>query len=169
MTILMTKNEFMERLRSARSELEALLSEHGWTQDEVGADGLTWTFKDIVAHIGWYETEMVNVLRQHTLQGSDWWDLPLNERNAVIYASTRNDDLAGIVAKEIQVYRSLLELLEDLDGADLNDPLAFKGMPPEWQPWKVISSNTYEHYLDHLEQIKVLLNKQVSEEMKQRH
>lgn len=158
MTRLMKKIEFMEMIRSARNALDTLLSKFNQEQMDMSPDEKDWTLKDVIAHISWYEDEMVHVLRQHALEGSDWWELPLDERNAAIYASSRNDDLAGIVTKEAQTYQTMLELLEELDESDLNDSLAFKGMPADWQPWSVIASNTYEHYQDHQDQIKEYLN-----------
>jgi hypothetical protein len=157
---VMKKNEFMKKIRSARDALEKLLFEFNREQMDVSAEEKNWTVKDVIAHIGWYEAEMVNVLRQHALEGSDLWDLPLNERNAAIFTSARNDDLASIVEKEAQIYQTMLELLEEVNESDLNDSLAFKGMPADWQPWSVIASNTYEHYQDHIDQLKKLLKKQ---------
>jgi len=152
------KNEFLELIRSARSALDSGLSEFALSQMEVSGDGKEWTVKDLLSHIDWYENEMVNMLRQHSLEGSDWWTLSLEERNAAIYSAKLNEDLPSVIEKEAHTYKTMLELLEELDESDLNDPAAFKGMPPDWQPWSVIASNTYEHYLDHIDQLKELLN-----------
>jgi hypothetical protein len=27
-------------------------------------------------------------------------------------------------------------------------------MPPDWQPWTIIAQNTYEHYQDHIDDLK---------------
>jgi len=155
----MKKNEFIEMIRTARTHLDSLLSKFNREQMESRGGGKEWTVKDMISHIGWYETEMVNVLRQHALEGSDWWNLPLDERNAAIYSATQNEELGSVVENEAQAYQRMLELLEGVDESDLNDPAAFKGMPAEWQPWSVIASNTYEHYQDHIDQLKELLNK----------
>lgn len=48
----------------------------------------------------------------------------------------------------------MMNLLKSLDEQALNQAAAFPGMPPEWTPWEVIASNTYEHYDDHLAQAK---------------
>lgn len=155
---LMKKNDFIEMIRSARSALDAVVSKFTREQMEVTGDGKEWTVKDVMAHIGWYETEMVNVLRQHSLDGSEWWDLSLQERNTAIYSATRNKELQYVIENEAHTYKTMLDLLEKVDESDLNDPTLFKGMPTDWQPWSVIASNTYEHYQDHIEQLKELLN-----------
>ncbi len=153
------KNVFIEMIRSARKDMDSVLSEFSREQMEVSGESREWTVKNMISHIGWYETEMVNVLSQHALHGSDWWDLAPDERNAAIYSATRNEELGSVIENEAQTYKMMLELLEGVDELDLNDPAAFKGMPPDWQPWSVIASNTYEHYQDHIEWFKELLNK----------
>jgi len=154
----MKKNEFLEMIRSARSDLDSVLAEFTKEQMEVVGVGKEWTVKDLIAHISWYENEMVNILRQHSFEGSDWWNLSDQERNAAIYSATRNEELVSVLEIESLTYKTMLELLEGLDEPDLNDPSAFTGMPPEWQPWSVIADNTFEHYLDHIDQLKELLN-----------
>jgi hypothetical protein len=48
----------------------------------------------------------------------------------------------------------MLALLKDLDESALDDAGSFAEMPPDWQPWSVIASNTYEHYDDHVKDLK---------------
>jgi len=153
----MNKENFIKLVLSARSSLDAVLSRFTQEQMEIKDDSKQWSVKDVIAHIGWYESEMVNLLRQHKLEGSEWWNLPLQERNAAIHSATRNEELNDVIAKEAQTYKMMLELLEELDEPDLNDPMAFNGMPSDWQPWSVIASNTYEHYLDHIDHLEKLL------------
>jgi uncharacterized protein (TIGR03083 family) len=156
---MMKKNEFMEMIRSARRGLDSMLAEFTRQQMEAPGSCEDWTIKDVIAHITWYEAEMVNVLKQHTLEGSEWWNLSLQERNAAIYAATRNESLQSVIEKEAHAYQTMLDLLEAVDESALNAPAAFAGMPTEWQPWSVIASNTYEHYQDHIKQLKDCLKK----------
>lgn len=150
----MKKLEFLELIHTARSELVSVLSEIPRDKMELKDDGMEWTVKDVIAHIGWYENEMVNLLRQKSLEGSEWWNLSLQERNDAIQAMNRGRDLQSVMDSEADAYQNLLNFLEDLNEADLNDPAAFASMPVEWQPWSVIASNTHEHYQDHVEQLK---------------
>ncbi|MFH2038607.1 MAG: ClbS/DfsB family four-helix bundle protein [Chloroflexota bacterium] len=154
---MMNKEIFIKLILSARNSLDAVLLKFTREQMEIMGDSKQWSAKDVIAHIGWYESEMVNLLRQHKLEGSEWWNLPLQERNAAIHLATRNEELNDVIANEAQTYMMMLELLEELDEPGLNDPMAFKGMPSDWQPWSVIASNTNEHYLDHIDQLEKLL------------
>lgn len=107
------------------------------------------SLKDIIAHVSWYEREMVGLLRGRALVGSPWWELPLDERNAKILAENRDRPLAEVTAEAKQVNEDLLAALQDLREQELAAPHAFAGMPPEWLPWQVIASNTYVHYPQH--------------------
>lgn len=153
----MKKMVFLELIHTARYELDSMLSEIPRDKMEWKDEDMVWTVKDVIAHIGWYENEMVNLLRQKSLEGSEWWNLSLQERNEAIQTMNRGRDLQSVLDSEADTYQTLLNFLEDLNEADLNDPAAFAGMPVEWQPWSVIASNTHEHYQDHVEQLKRLL------------
>ncbi len=69
-----------------------------------------WSVKDIIAHIAWFEDEMVGMLRTRALEGVD--------------------------------------------------AARFAGMPADWQPWKAIAGNTFEHYRDHGHGVRAWLAKQ---------
>lgn len=113
-----------------------------------GIDG-TMSLKDVLAHITWYEREMVNVVTQRALLGSDWWNLPLDERNANIYRESQNLPLEECLVQTRQVHARLMEAIGSLTTAEINDAAHFDQMPPEWIPWEVIASNTFEHYPQH--------------------
>lgn len=114
----------------------------------VGYCGI-WSAKDVVAHIAWYEHEMVHLLTVMKLEGSQLWYKPLDERNQAIYFEFKDVPLALILRDEAAVFEEMVTLLEKVSDAALNDYAAFPGMPPEWKPWEVIASNTYEHYEGH--------------------
>ncbi len=150
------KATLLDRVRSERSRLDALLA--GFTDEQLtqpGADG-DWSLKDVMAHITWHEREMVNMLRERSIEegvSSDLWGLPLQERNTAIYEGNQHRSLEDVLAEYRQVYAELDQLLDGLSEEDLTDPSRYKDMPGDWEPWKIIASNTYEHYHDHAEDI----------------
>lgn len=162
MSELMTKTEFIARIRQARAEWDQAISripvegmadkDHPAAAGQGGTtpSGSAWSLKDILAHLTWYEREMVNMLRAHTFAGSSLWDLPLDARNAAIHEETKGLSLQQALDQSAPVYAELIGLIETLTDEDLNNPQRFPGMPLEWQPWQVIASNTYEHYEQHL-------------------
>ncbi|MBI4731942.1 MAG: ClbS/DfsB family four-helix bundle protein [Chloroflexi bacterium] len=145
----MNKIEFVSKIEETYQEYQtvlASLNEAQMLQPRICGE---WSVKDVVAHITWYEREMVGVLTARALTGSDFWNLSLEERNAAIHAGNRDRPLQELLAESEQVHRSMMKLLDSLTDEDLLDAGRFREMPPDWIPWQVIASNTFEHYPEH--------------------
>lgn len=155
----MTKDRFLRLLLDERARWDELLSQvdeaHMTTP---GVEG-EWSLKDIIAHVAWYEGQMVGVLRQRSLVGSDLWELPTDERNAAIHEQNRHRALADVLAEARQVYAEFVDGVRALTTEDLHDPGRFAGMPADWIPWQVIASNSFEHYPQHIPAIRDWLEK----------
>lgn len=150
----MTKAAVLEVLRVARAQWDAALAECDPAQmTEPGVVG-EWSVKDIVAHVTWFEQEMVRLLRERALAGSELWQLPADERNAAIFEMYRDKALPDVLSDASEVYYRLLSAIEMLTDDELNDPQRFRGMPADWQPWRILAQNTYEHYEHHLAAIR---------------
>lgn len=115
---------------------------------EAGASG-AWSVKDIVAHITFFENEMVGLLQSRVLAGSDLWGLPQDERNHVIYERNQNRTPEDVLAESARVHTQVMHLLAGLSDEDLLEASHFKDMPADWLPWRIIAENTFEHYRDH--------------------
>ena len=112
-----------------------------------------WSLKEIIAHITWFEKEMVGLITTHALVGSELWNLPTDERNAAIYEEVRHQPLEQVLEESATVHQQLVEVLPTLSDEDLTDPSGFPNMPPDWQPGMLIAQNTYEHYQDHIKDV----------------
>lgn len=144
------KSQLIEKIRQSQADLDALLAHMDPSvMTRPGASG-GWSVKDVLAHITWHEREMLNVIQAHALVGSDLWDLPLDERNAVIYNENKDRALKDVLEESAAVFKALMQALPTLTEEDLHDPSRFPNMPPDWEPWDLIAQNTYEHYDDHL-------------------
>lgn len=147
------KSQFLERIRHSRTAWEAALAPLDaaqWTQARPPGQ---WSVKDMVAHITWHEREMINVLQARALVGSALWELPLDPRNQIIFEDNQNRPLAEVQSEAQAVFQSLWQWLETLSEEELHDPGRFPGMPPDWKPWELLASNTYEHYDAHRAQL----------------
>ena len=146
----MTKAEFLDILRRERArwtELLAQLPDDRLTQP--GAAG-HWSVKDVIAHVTWGEQEMLGVLQNHALVGSDLWNVSEPERNAAVFEQNRDRSLEDVRTEAEQVYQQLVAALETLSDEDLNDPSRYADMPAEWVPWQLLAGNTYRHYQEHM-------------------
>ncbi|MBN2386158.1 MAG: ClbS/DfsB family four-helix bundle protein [Anaerolineales bacterium] len=150
----MNKSEFVDMIRTTRQELDAVLSQLDKQQMLRPRTCGDWSVKDVIAHIAWYEREMVGVLEAHALAGSELWELPLEPRNAAIHAVNQDRPLEDVLVEARLVTQDLLRLLPALTEADLTDATRFPGMPPDWIPREVIASNTCEHYPEHAAEIR---------------
>ena len=144
------KVTFISRLAETRTQWEAALAQlNEQRMLEPGIVG-TWSVKDLIAHVSWYEREMVPILHLHLFTGSPWWTLSPDERNAMIYQQNSQCPLQEIVDAGQRSYTDLLEAVQRLSDEDLNDPHHFKDMPEDWIPWQIFAGNSFEHYQDHL-------------------
>ena len=155
----MDKQTFLETLKSARSELDAALALVNESQmTEPGVSG-EMSVKDIIAHVTWYEREMVGVLEQRALVGSDLWDLPGDDRNAAILTLNRDRSLSDVREEAQQVFQRFITAVEMLDEDELNDPTRFRDMPADWIAWQLLAENSSEHYGHHAADIRNGLEK----------
>jgi uncharacterized damage-inducible protein DinB len=147
-------NQILEEVKTKRAELDALLAgiprEHWLEPLEPGG----WTLKDILAHITWYEREVIPAFETHRMIGSELWSLPLEERNREIYTLNKGRSLEEVQAEAKIVFERFIQAAEKLDDEDLTDPSRFEFMPSDWKPYMLITTNSGEHYEDHIEWIK---------------
>ena len=151
------KAEFVARVRRSRAAWDSLLGDI--SREEMQKPGFCgdWSLKDVIAHITWYERAMVRLLQARALVGSSLWELPLQERNAAIFNENKDANLEQLLGESQRVFAELTSELDALADDDLDDPARFPGMPLDWKPWRVIASNTYEHYDDHASQAEAWL------------
>jgi len=138
--------EVIERARKSWDFVLGLVPEGGMET----IDPLTgWTVKDQIAHIAWHEEQMIELAETKDLVGSPWWELPTDERNGKIYELYKEMPLDEVLAFADATYQRMLKALKSLCDEDMNDASRFTDMPPDWVPWIMFASNTYQHYYEH--------------------
>jgi len=113
-----------------------------------------WSLKDILAHVAWHDDQMIELAETKDLVGSPWWDLSTDERNQKIYEQYQNTPIDEVIAFAQNAYARMMAALRTLSDEDMNDPKRFTDVPEDWIPWRLFASNTYEHYLRHVGQIR---------------
>ncbi|HEU0001150.1 MAG TPA: ClbS/DfsB family four-helix bundle protein [Ktedonobacteraceae bacterium] len=153
----MNKTAFINALIESRAQWDALISQiDEQTMLVPGVEG-DWSVKDIIAHIMWYELEMVPLMQTRTFTGSELWNLPQDERNEAIYQHYRDHPLHEIISQEQRAYAQALAAAKTLSDEELNDPHRFKDMPGDWIPWQILAGNSFTHYPDHIASIRTWL------------
>ncbi|UCH59714.1 MAG: ClbS/DfsB family four-helix bundle protein [Anaerolineales bacterium] len=152
-----TKAELLEWVTASRSAWEELLADlHPADMEIPGVVG-KWSIKDLVAHITWSEKQMVGMLKDRALVGSELWELGTDERNQVVYQQNKGRLLEEVLSEAQYIYTQLLSLLKGLNEPELYAAAYFKNMPPDWLPWRIIAGNTYLHYQEHSQDVQAWL------------
>ena len=165
---MMNKRELLETMQAERAQWQSLLDEVGtgrMTQAGVAGD---WSVKDIVAHVTAYERWLVERLEgarrgEKVEIAAD--QLDLEPRNALIQEEHKAEPLPQVLAESQEVFQQLVALVEELGDEDLMDPDRLGAhLDPAWsenQPlWQGIAADSYEHYRQHVADIRTWLEQQ---------
>jgi hypothetical protein len=147
------KAEFVKELELSRSEWDSLFNKFQVADLDKQGVITDLSLKDLLAHISWYEDQMVNLLVDKVLAGSPLWELGQSERNLTIYELNKDRGIDEVLQESKAVYEKLIAEIKLLTDKDLSDPRAFEGMPEDWVPWMIIAGNSFEHYKQHLEDL----------------
>jgi hypothetical protein len=145
---------FLERINAEYNlwqDLIRKISPEDMVQPGICGD---WSMKDVIAHIAWYEGEMIPLILQYQLVGSELWALTTDERNQILFEQNRDRSLKDVLKESKKVHADFVQALNNLSDADLVDASHFKDMPGDWVPWKIIAGNSFEHYPQHVPDIK---------------
>ncbi len=168
-TAPMSKPQLLATLAAGRAQWAALLAgafaaAGAAGMQESGAEN-EWSVKDIVIHVTFYERWLDKALRA-ALAGrpytpTDLDELPIDTRNARIFAENRARDLDETLAAERLAYERLVESVERLPESDLLDPARGPQLlAPFWDDqtiWQSVAGETYEHYDEHMPSIRAWL------------
>jgi hypothetical protein len=139
------KTALIAQIRTSRAAFDARLRLLPPEKLEQPAAPGGMTVKEVVYHLAWHERQMTGMLHARALVGSDWWDLPTDERNAHIQAEAAPIPLSAVLAYAAASFNDLLAELQALPATALDDPSFFAKMPPDWSPADLLAQNTYEH------------------------
>lgn len=149
----MSGDNLLERARRERAELAALwrrLSDEQMTRRPGPQPG--WSVKDVIAHITWWESAMVNwvsrALSGEMLTRTETTD----EVNARVFADNRDLPLATVLDAFAASFPPLEALLNRLTDDEINDAdvCDIRGMPL----LNFLVGNTFAHYADHVEDLR---------------
>jgi hypothetical protein len=142
-------------IRTTSMQLELLISQLNVAQmNQPGAVG-DWSVKDVLAHIAFWERHAADIVRAAVVGEKPLLDVEdkTESRNSSVVAQYYLAPLSAVIASWQDAQEELLEQLQELSDADLNDPDRF--------PWNKgrtllsrIADNSYEHEQEHIDQIR---------------
>jgi DinB family protein len=161
----MTAARLVDILRAERVQWNALLAEVGMDRMEIpGVEG-AWSVKELVAHLTWYEHAVVDGARQvastgaFTRPGDEDGAAGMDERNERIAAVSRPRPVSDVLAEADAVFGQLLNVIATCPDDLLNDSRLI-GLPGDIPPWMRVANNSYAHYREHAQSIRVWLARQ---------
>jgi DinB family protein len=150
----MTGPRLASILHTERSRWNVLLAQVGAERMELPVVEGTWSVKELVAHLTWYERAVVEGARQvlggGSYRRSGMAGLGLDERNARIAADARSRKVAEVLTEAERVFDQLAEIIAACPQDPLNDPRRL-GLPKgdDRLPWMLVADNAYAHYRLH--------------------
>ena len=154
MTESMTKAELLATIKQKRAEFDAAVAKVPHDQRTAISVQGEWSVKDIIAHLTNYEAWMADRLHER-LQGIDYAPAPLDmmhydERNKIIHEQNKDRTLADVLAWSQATHKRLIEGIEAHAEAFLIEPQQLAGAPEPVIIWKMLRSEVYDHYAEHI-------------------
>lgn len=154
MDILTKKMALIEEVRSSWWQLQQvleMLDEPEMTRIAI-QDG--WTAKDIIAHIAFWERNMLGWLNEAargerpSRSDSGLTAADVDKMNAANYEENVQRPLHDVLKEAAEVHKALMDAILALpeDPNDRQYALWEDGKPP----WSMIEGNTSEHYAEHI-------------------
>ncbi len=151
----MTAAELAALIRTTSARMDLLLATLSVEQmNQPGAVGV-WSVKDVLAHLAYWQRYAAGLLiavargEQPDLDSDD----ETERNNASVVAQYYQRSLASVIADWQAAREDLLDQIEQISDADLNDPDRFA-----WNDGRPllerIVGNSYEHEQEHIEQIR---------------
>ena len=150
----MEKSDFIRKVEKERMKLDIVVNQILRNDDLLSEMNNQWIVKDLIAHIVWYEKEMINLIKTKSMtSNAEIWNNPTEKRNQIVYNLIKNQNSEQVIEDFHHVGKELIKLLKELNPEMYSDSAQYEAMPPEWLPYIIFRGNTYTHYQDHLEQL----------------
>jgi hypothetical protein len=144
----MNKQDLLQVIHECREDIEACWE--GATEDQLTArpgPQADWSVKDLIAHLTFWEQDMLTSLGNSALGTTPDWNADTNAVNARVFEANKDRSLDEIRAE----FRRSLDQIDALVGGLSDDDLnsAERIPTPDHMPlWQYIADETYEHYRD---------------------
>ena len=118
-------------------------------QQENGLISQKWYLKDVIAHITWYEKELLDVLEKKSMAESEFWNMGIEERNDMIFDNTQNQTLNDLLIESKTTFDDLVGKIQTISDDDLNSDTYIKRKEGTRITHDFIGGITFWHYEDH--------------------
>jgi len=156
----LSKSELIQAIHTSRNEWDALIAQIPHHRlDESMASG-TWSIKDVIAHITEYDRWLALGLAMRLEKPPQIWldELSLDEFNAVLHQQSAGRNPEDVLLDSNRVYQDLIGEVESHSVDYLFGSHRVEGVPYDVIPYKILKSESYGHYQDHIPAIRAWLS-----------
>jgi hypothetical protein len=154
-----SKPELLQAIYTARNEWDALIAQipHDLLSDPMASG--QWSIKDVIAHVTEYDRWLALGLAMRLEKPPQIWldDVSLDEFNAVLHQQIVNRNPDDILLDSLQVFQDLINEIEAHSEAYLFGTHHVEGVSYDVIPFKLLKSESYGHYHDHVPAIRAWL------------
>jgi hypothetical protein len=154
-----SRSELLQAINTARYEWDTLIAQIPHHRlSECVAEG-EWSIKDIIAHVTEYDRWLALGLALRLQKPPQIWldDISLDEFNAVLHQHIADRDPDDVLLDSKRVFQALINEVEAHSEAYLFGTHRVEGVPYEVIPFKLLKSESYGHYHDHIPAIRAWL------------
>ncbi len=108
-----------------------------------------WFVKDSIAHISWYEKELLDALEKKSIVDSEFWNMSVEDRNEMIFNKTQDRTFDELLKKSKSTFEDLITKTESMSNEELNSDVYIKRKSDTRITWDFIGGITFWHYEDH--------------------
>jgi hypothetical protein len=160
-----SKSELIRAMRTARDEWDGLIARAPYARlSESGAAG-EWSIKDVIAHVTEYDRWLALGLALRLQAPPKIWldDLSLDEFNTVLHQQILDRKAEAVLADSARVFQDLLKEVEAHSEAYLFGTHRVEGVPYDVIPARLLKSESYGHYQDHIPALRAWLSSVLGE------
>ena len=108
-----------------------------------------WFLKDVIAHVSWYDKELLDALETRSIVESEFWNMDVEARNEFIFANTQDQTFPDLLKQSKTTFDKLLKTIETISDEDLNSDIYVKRKEGTRIIHDFIGGITYWHYEEH--------------------
>ncbi|TET32654.1 MAG: hypothetical protein E3J70_00745 [Candidatus Heimdallarchaeota archaeon] len=145
----MKKKTLLKKLRYRRKHWDSIVDviiKKGLEKEKISEK---WYVKDAIAHITWYEKELIEALENKSIAESVFWNMSVEDRNDMIFDKTQDKTLDEILNESKSIFDALIIKIEMMSNEELNSDVYIKRKSGTRVTWDFIGGITFWHYEDH--------------------
>ncbi|MFW9921193.1 MAG: DinB family protein [Candidatus Thorarchaeota archaeon] len=143
------RNTLLKKMKHLRKRWDSTIGsiiEKGLESEPISQK---WYLKDVIAHITWYDRELLNALEAKSIVDSSFWNMDVEARNEMIFKNTQDRTIEELLQESKEIFEGLLKAIELIGEDDLNSEVYIKRKEGTRVTHDFIGGITFWHYEEH--------------------